>query len=179
MSVPEYPRIIVITGSESTGKTELTRQLAHHYHAPYYPEYAREYISGLNRKYNVQDVELIAGKQIEQYDEASHSKHKYVFFDTWLIITKVWFEVVYNKVPDWLTDSLKSARITGFIVNEPDLPWVSDPLRENGGKMREILHQTYLRNLEYFKFRYCLNTGFGPTRLANAIKTVENNFING
>ncbi len=24
---------------------------------------------------------------------------EWVFFDTWLIITRVWFEVVYKKVP--------------------------------------------------------------------------------
>jgi nicotinamide riboside kinase len=170
------PKIIVISGAESTGKSVLTQQLAKHYNAPSYPEFARKYISGLNRKYTFNDLEIIAKKQINQYNEAVISEHDFIFFDTWLIITKVWFEVVYNSCPGWITEKIRTAKIFGFILNDIDIPWEPDPLRENGGKRRKILHNIYIKNLDEFNFRYCLNFGLGSDRLNNAIKLIENNF---
>ena len=41
---------IAITGPESTGKSELARQLASHYNTVWVPEYAREYIDLSDRQ---------------------------------------------------------------------------------------------------------------------------------
>ena len=43
-----------------------------------------------------EDVEAIAAKQIEQYHQTENTTCPIFFFDTWLIITKVWFEWVYG-----------------------------------------------------------------------------------
>ncbi|MEA3443367.1 MAG: ATP-binding protein, partial [Bacteroidota bacterium] len=42
-------RKIVITGAESTGKTELAKGLAKYYNTVWIPELARSYIENLNR----------------------------------------------------------------------------------------------------------------------------------
>ena len=171
------PKIIVVTGAESTGKSILVRQLAKHLNAPFYPEYAREYISELKRPYLFSDIEAIAKKQLEQYHEALLLNSKIVFFDTWLIITKVWFEVVYKTCPEWINETLRNAVIAGFILNEPDIPWEPDPLRENGGEKRYLLHNIYQNNLTNFRFKYHLNNGLGIIRLENAINTIKTNFL--
>jgi nicotinamide riboside kinase len=176
MEIKKEPKIVVITGAESTGKTILTQQLADYYKAPFYMEYAREYISGLGRQYTYDDVEIIAKKQAGQYEEALRSNSEIIFFDTWLIITKVWFEVVYKTCPAWVSEKLKSANIYGFILNDLDIPWEPDPVRENGGENRKILHEVYLKNLADFGFRYKINRGLGSNRLDNAIKIIENKF---
>ena len=64
------PKIIVITGAESTGKSTLTERLANHFNAPFIPETARQYVEKLNRKYTYSDVENIAKMQIEQFRDA-------------------------------------------------------------------------------------------------------------
>ncbi|NQU85027.1 MAG: ATP-binding protein [Mariniphaga sp.] len=171
------PYIIAVTGAESTGKSILTQQLAKHFNAPFYSEFAREYISGLNRQYNISDVEFIAKKQIEQYNEAINSNHKLIFFDTWLLITKVWFEVVFSKAPDWIESNIKNSKISGFILNDIDIPWEPDPVRENGGENRIILHNKYLKNLEKSNFNFYLNSGFNSKRINNAIKFVTSIII--
>jgi NadR type nicotinamide-nucleotide adenylyltransferase len=168
----ELPKIVVITGAESTGKSVLTRQLASYFDAPFYGEYAREYILNLGRKYEYGDLEIIARKQMEEYSEALQSNSPVVFFDTWLIITKVWFEVVYGQAPSWVSDFISDANISGFMVCDTDLPWEPDEVRENGGEMRNVLQQLYIENLDRFGFRYFMIQGTGFHRFENAKKAV-------
>jgi len=169
--------IIVITGAESTGKSILAKQLAQHFHAPHYAEYAREYIASLNRKYGWEDVEHIARKQVDQYYESIHSGYPLVFCDTWLIITKIWFKFAFHTIPEWIDEFIKTAEITGFILNDIDIPWEPDPLRENGGEKRVILHTLYKQELEKYGFPFFVNSGSGKKRLKNAVQYIEKNLL--
>ena len=173
------PRIVVITGAESTGKSILTLSLSEHYQCPCFTEYAREYIGNLNRNYLYEDVAIIAEKQAAQYEQAKKMKAPFVFFDTWLIITKVWFEVVYGKKPDWLEPFIRTSEIYLFLVCDVDLDWIPDPVRENGGEMRKKLHQMYINNLKDYGFNYSVVTGSGEMRLRNAINSINShNLLN-
>jgi nicotinamide riboside kinase len=169
---------VVITGPECTGKSTLTLQLARHYNALYIPEYAREYISGLSRPYNYSDVEHIAGIQVRQKDEYSRHAKGLLFLDTYLIITKVWFDLVFQRRPLWIDQELARNEINLFLLCDIDIPWEPDPVRENGGKMREILLQHYRKELEEWGYAYRLVKGYGEQRLQNAIRHVED-FISG
>lgn len=55
----------VVIGPESTGKSTLCRQLAHHYHNIWVPEYAREYLEKNGMNYTYDDLLVIAKGQIE------------------------------------------------------------------------------------------------------------------
>jgi nicotinamide riboside kinase len=55
---------IAISGPESTGKTEIARQLAQYFAGQWIPEFAREYIEKLGRTYTYEDVCVIAEQQI-------------------------------------------------------------------------------------------------------------------
>lgn len=166
------PKIIVITGAESTGKTTLTNALAEHFNVPLIPEIAREVVENLERKYNYKDVEQIALKQVEKYKELLPSNHPYIFIDTWLLNTKVWFEEVFNKVPSWLNSSIAENTIDLFLVCDIDLPWVFDPVRENGGKNRVVLHNKYIEQIKSYNFKYKKITGLSENRFNNALEAV-------
>ena len=56
----EMIRRIAITGPESTGKSMLAQQLADHYHTLWVPEFARDYLTSLNRPYEEDDILYIA-----------------------------------------------------------------------------------------------------------------------
>lgn len=169
----EIPKIIVITGAESTGKSELTQQLAGHFDAPFVEEYARTYIEKLHRKYNYSDVEKIALFQKKQMENSNKLNSKFVFLDTWLIITKVWFEVVFNKKPDWIDQVLKTTKVDLFLVCDTDLAWIADPVRENGGEKRNSLQKLYIQSLEKYKFNYRIISGKGEIRFKRALKIVS------
>lgn len=165
-----YPKIIVITGAESTGKSTLTEQLAKSYHVPFIPELGRKYIENLDRKYTYADVENIAKDQVLHLKKYKNTDYPYLFLDTWLIITKIWFEVVYQKEPVWLTPEIQKTKIDLFIVCDTDLPWIPDPVRENGGEMREILQSKYIETISKFNFNYKIVSGKDHTRFKQAQK---------
>lgn len=165
---------IVITGPESTGKTELAQDLADKFSAPWIPEYARKYIENLDRHYNYDDVVQIARYQISQEEEYRLKTGKGILiFDTWLIITKVWFDLVFGKCPEWVCDHIRSSEIDLFLVCNTDLPWIEDPVRENGGEKREQLFQLYCSEIRSFGFEYEIVNGFGDARRENAISALS------
>lgn len=169
----KHPKIVVITGAESTGKSVLTEWLANYFKVPYIPEFAREYVENLNREYNYQDVELIGKKQISQLETLKQSNYPYIFVDTWLIITKIWFEVVYKKVPPWLVTSIENTTIDLFLVCDTNLPWKPDSVRENGGEQREILQSKYINELQQNNFKYKIVSYKGEKRFNEALKEVN------
>lgn len=163
---------IIITGPESTGKSLLSKELSMHFNGAVVPEYARQFISDLNRPYILEDVLEVARMQFKEYSNSSESRN-IVFFDTWLIITKVWLEVVYSHSEAWIDDAIRSSQRDHYLLCFPDIPWVPDPLRENGGKKRKILYQRYKEILEDNRLNYTIIQGDGPLRINNAIFAVE------
>lgn len=164
---------IAITGPESSGKTTLARQLAEMYKGQYIPEFAREYVEKLPHHYTFQDVETIAQEQVEQYNASLKSSERLFFFDTWLIITKVWFKWVFGKTPDWLEDQIRNCPIDLFLLCRPDLPWEADPVRENGGENRIRLFEEYRNELIIYGFSFVEISGTDDQRLKNATDAIR------
>ena len=103
-----------IIGPESTGKSSLGQYLATRYGTTYVPEYARDYVASLHRPYTYEDVCHIARKQIEQIKEVGSGKWEasdIIFFDTELIVTRVWFDYVYGTAPDWLLSAMQQYKM--------------------------------------------------------------------
>lgn len=169
---------IVVSGAESTGKSTLAEALSSHFLSPWIPEFSRSYVENLPGHYAFSDVEIIARKQIEQQLEAE-KRGGIIFFDTWLIITKVWFDVVYGCCPEWVEEHIRKSRIDLFLVCDIDIPWIADGVRENGGENRERLHKTYIQQIERFDFPYRIISGSGNERTANAIEIVNSLMVNG
>lgn len=163
---------VAITGPESTGKTELAKQLAVHFRTEYIPEYARTYVEKLNRPYNYLDVLHIAHKQIEQEKEYSARAFKYLFLDTELILTKVWLEVVYGNCPEWIDNAITQSNIDLYLLCNLDIPWIKDRVRENGGEMRGKLFRIYEQLIRNYGFKYEVIAGTGSTRLKNALSSI-------
>jgi len=161
---------IVITGPESTGKTALAEALAGYYSCEWVPEYAREYISRLGRNYTVEDIEHIASVQLAQTGILSDSM---IIFDTWLIITKVWLDVVFNRSDARVDHMIESGAVDLFLLCEPDLPWYPDPVRENGGEARQRLFERYLGEIRKAGYPFYIVSGLGDQRLACAVKGIE------
>lgn len=166
---------IAILGPESTGKTALAKQLANHYEAPWVPEFAREYVENLTGPYTFEDVCKIALKQIEQeksFESLSSTSSNYVFFDTDLIITKVWFSYSFDKIPNFLTEQLETGFFDLYLLCAPDLPWEPDPVREHGND-REFFFEWYKKEIEQTGKPYVIIEGFGDQRIQNAITTLD------
>ncbi len=166
---------IVITGPECTGKSTLSERLASYFDTLYVPEYAREYVTNLQRDYTYEDVVHIAETQLRQVRE-DHPGRKVVFFDTWLIISKIWFKVVYGKYPVWIDTELNNGYIDLWLVCDTDIPWIADGVRENGGEMRQKLMNLYLDEIRNINGKYFIISGSGDQRFLNALKIIKKTF---
>ncbi|MFW6043051.1 MAG: AAA family ATPase, partial [Marinilabiliaceae bacterium] len=74
----------VLTGPESTGKSDLSVRLSEHFNGLVVKEYARQYVENLSGHYTFEDVEFIARQQIVDFNRARNKagKEMPVFFDT-------------------------------------------------------------------------------------------------
>jgi len=167
---------VVVTGPESTGKTEICKFLAASFETEFIPEYAREYIASLNRPYAFKDVERIARVQIEQLRQKSEQKPPILFLDTYLIITKVWFREVYGIIPEWLDKSLADAGIDLFLLCYYDIDWIPDPVRENPGSRRVFLYESYRKEITQLGKPFEVIRGTGKERFSRAKMAVQKHF---
>jgi len=154
-----------VIGPESTGKSTLSSYLASRYNGLLVPEYAREYMErrALARTYTREDVLRIAEYQVEYmhrlFAEDKHgSRYEYVFFDTELIITKIWLLHKYGNCPDWIEQAIHQYPMDVYLLCYPDLPWEPDPVRENP-TIREYLfdwyeHEIQALNIPYYIVRH-------------------------
>ncbi|MDO9152589.1 MAG: ATP-binding protein [Paludibacter sp.] len=168
---------IAILGPESTGKTELAKSLAAYYKSDWVAEYAREYVEKLTEHYTFNDVCNIAHRQIvleKEYENHNFSSD-FVFFDTDLIITKVWFEYCYHEVPEYVTNRLKEGFFDLYLLCEPDLPWEPDSVREHGAD-RQFFFDWYKKEIEQTGKPYVIVNGFDKQRVENAVKAIQQTF---
>ena len=139
-----------IIGPESSGKSSLARYLSKRYDATYVPEYAREYIERKGtRDVSFDELCDIARHQIEEIKAASGQPSAVCFFDTELIVTKVWFDYAFGRVPEWLDEAIKRYPMDVYLLTAPDIPWQPDPARYHGSQaMRQELFDRYEAEIE-------------------------------
>ncbi len=165
-------RIVIITGPESTGKTSISQFLVEHYQAGFIEEYARSYIGNLTRPYLYDDIEHIANWQKKAIIDARKQKGIWIA-DTYLIITKVWLQWIAGKYPSWIDKEISQTTDCLYILCAPDIEWLPDPLRENGGENRIKLFNAYQKELEQFGLKYQIVTGTGNQRFLNALNFAD------
>ena len=163
---------IAVTGPESTGKTELVKQLAELYDTVYVPEYAREYLDKNGMNYIYEDVLNMAKGQIELEKQQALKANRILFSDTDMIAYKVWLTFHGWEVPAWLTDHIKTRRHDLYLLTDIDLPWVADGQRDNPDD-RELLFNRFQEELDELGADYGIISGKGILRLDNAISTIE------
>ena len=150
-----------IIGPESTGKSTLASYLAHRYGGVLVSEYAREYMEerACACAYTYEDVVNIAKQQVLQLQSGISGgitegyRTNVVFFDTELIITKVWFLHKFGKCPDFLEEALHAYPMDVYLLCYPDMEWVPDPVRENPN-IREYLFDWYEREIQALDIPY-------------------------
>ena len=75
---------------------------------------------------------------------AKRSNNEVVFFDTELLVSKIWFEYAFGRVPEWLDEAIRRYPMDVYLLTYPDLPWIPDPARSNGSdEIRLELYHKY------------------------------------
>lgn len=184
-----YAIRIVGIGAESTGKSTLLEQLAHHYRTEFVSEYGREYTDQLYQgtltqaavgegyKWRTSDFLKIAQVQSERENIAARECNGLLFCDTNPWATGLWHErYLGHRNPELDTiGKLWPAHL--YLLTAPDLPFIQDGLRD-GEEIRGWMHNRFLQELTSNQLPHQIITGIGSTRLKNAIATVEKSLSN-
>lgn len=142
-----------IIGPESTGKSVLAQDLAEQFKGTYVPEYAREFVERKgSTEVTYDELCGIARHQIEEITSLPFREEPEVglyFFDTELIVTKVWFEYAFGQVPEWMEEAVRRYPMDCYLLTYPDIPWIPDPARCNGSEeIRLELFDRYEREIK-------------------------------
>jgi len=164
---------IGIVGAESTGKSWLCEALALHYNTVWVPEFAREYFNDSDiYNYTLDDLIIIAKKQIETEEHLIKTANDFLFCDTTLITLKIWAELEFNSCPAIIEDLLAHTSYDAYLVTDNQLPWEADGLRQNKHD-RDLLFQMNQTEVRKSGLPYAVITGKSNDRLTQAIREVD------
>ena len=151
---------VVLTGVESTGKSTLAAALATRLQTVWVPEYAREYLTTLNRPYQQEDLVQIARGQLAAEARLLKKANRYLFCDTGMLVLKIWSEYKYGGCDPFIIQQLNQRESVYILCGLEDISWEYDPLRENPGLTeRQHLHTIYQKELEKLSVPYVVVTG--------------------
>ena len=165
-------RRIVVTGSESTGKTTLARMLADRYGTVATPEFSREYADARKVPLDRHDVEAIAVGQIATEDRWMwRAQRGLLFLDTDLFSTVVYGSHYYGSLEPWIERVAEERRGDLYLLLDIDVPWVHDTIRDRGAQRAEM-HALFRGMLERYRLPYVTISGDWGERLQRALGAV-------
>lgn len=167
---------VVLTGSESTGKTTLAERLARHYGASWVPEFVRDYAAAKGAPLEVSDVEAIARGQLAREDEyqsrAAASHERLLIGDTDLLSTAIYAAHYYGCAPEWIEKAARTRRPDLYLLLDIDLPWTPDPQRDRG-HVRPEMHALFRAAVEASGTSFVVISGDTDARLASARAAID------
>ena len=138
MEKRDYIKHIVFTGPECSGKTTLSKMISKKFNFPLVTEYARLYLSQLNRAYEYDDLIQIAQGQIqaEHQKKKQNPTKKILICDTDLQVLKIWSKVKFSRCDSFILKNQNPNAL--YVLCVPDFKWEQDPLRENPHNRQEL-----------------------------------------
>jgi NadR type nicotinamide-nucleotide adenylyltransferase len=163
---------VVLTGSESTGKSTLAEQLAARYGAERVPEFVRGFAERKGAPIEYSDHGAIARGQIALEDEHIARAGALVVQDTDLLSTVVYCRHYFGACPAWIEEAARARRPDLYLLCEIDLPWVADGVRDRG-HLREEMQQHFRDAVLASGTAVATVTGVGDARLERATEAID------
>ena len=177
---PFFAKKVLIAGTESCGKTTLTKCLAKLYNTSWSEEvgryYARDFLGNDETIYTDVDFSRIAHIQYEQDYQALRTANKVCFFDTDATYTDYFSELYMGHSNELVEKYIDPDRYDLLIYLTPDVRWVPDGQRLNGDEDRRRMLNDRLWDMYVahgFKDKMVVVSGDYSQRLAHAIRLVD------
>ena len=168
---------IALLGAESSGKTQLARELAAHFvslgrRAVAVPEALREWCEARQRTPRPEEQMGIAQEQERRVDEAS-AHADVVIADTTAVMVAIYSAMLFKdgSLYRFALDRQRGYDVT--LVTGLDLPWVADGLQRDGPHVREPVDALVRQMLQEAAIAYRVVYGSGPERLRNALAAID------
>jgi len=146
---PFFAKKVLITGTESCGKTTITKYLAKIFHTSWSEEvgryYSAEYLGSNETVFTSEDFGRIAYLQYENDMKALRGANRIVFYDTDAVVTQYYCNMYINEYNGLIESFVNPSRYDIVLLFKPDVVWVDDGLRfTSEQKERERLHKKLL-----------------------------------
>jgi nicotinamide riboside kinase len=163
---------IVITGSESSGKTTLFKELKSLTGFSFLPEFSRSYINQINRPYDYNDILEIA-KLYEKELEIASKNELSIISDTDLLTLLIWCEYKYDKCHSFIKESLTKNPPDFYLLCSPNIPWEFDSQRENPNNRVELFN-IHLKKIMELGIDFEIIEGNSSKRLIQTKNILQN-----
>ena len=168
---------IILTGTESTYKSLISKELAGYYGLGHATEYARDYLQDKVDHIDFENFprmhfhEIVRGQFSREHIHNYHDPlAKSCIFDTDHLTLEVWNREVWGESNPLCRTVLPH---NYYLLCAPNTPWVSDGMRVDKHQ-REDLHQSYIGLLEQLNATYkILDAPTYEDRVIQAKKFVE------
>lgn len=151
---PYFSIKVAVLGTESTGKTTLTQQLAKHYNCSWVSEAGRELIVNSN-SFQFEDLRSVAIEHAKRINSAVLGESPLVIIDTDIHITQSYSEFVFGKplnVDEHIYTGNK-AHLYLYLTNDVEFIQDGTRLDETNRNLLDISHRRALKqhNIDVFE----------------------------
>lgn len=181
-------KTITIFGSESCGKTTISKKLAERYNAPYVPEWARPYLESLGSPAPTDDrmAMIVRGQLASQRSSQKLLGSPFIFQDTDLFSTLGYYRIYQPGIEKQLNmiatpyDDCEIQSVINksdlYIVMNSNIRFVPDSLRYGIDK-RESDDQFWLNICEEFGLNYYYVKSTNPHAQEEEVQAVIEKFF--
>lgn len=171
---PYFYRKICILGTESTGKSTLTKKLANFFNADYVSEVGREIVENINTCQQ-EDLLRISETHARKILLKEKDLNKMLIIDTDINITKSYSKFLFNQeleVENWIDDANKCDL---YLYLDNDAPFIQDGTRLSESD-RNKLDNFHKKQLNKTGIDYVIINGSWNQRFEKSLKLINEQF---
>jgi NadR type nicotinamide-nucleotide adenylyltransferase len=163
---------VVLTGSESTGKSTLAAELASRYAVELVPEFVRAFAEKKGAAIDFGDHGPIARGQMALEDAAIARGDRLVIQDTDLLSTVVYCRHYFGRCPEWIEEAAATRLPDLYLLCATDIDWIADGVRDRG-HMRDEMQQLFVDAVRASGARFVDVAGSPARRLEDATNAID------
>ena len=162
---------IVITGTESTGKTTLAKKLAKHFKCSLVLEAARDIISNSNN-FKFEKLHIVATEHAKRIDKIILTHHPLVIIDTDVHTTISYAQFLFGRHLEISSDIYNSNKANVYLYLTKDVQYLQDGTRLSEAE-RNMLDQSHRQVLKDHDINFIELKGNWDQRFADAVEIVN------
>lgn len=175
---PHFVKRILITGTESSGKTTLIKSLGKLYNTSWCEEVGRhypdQYTGGNEEVYNTLDFSRMAWLHKEKELSTYRTANRVAFVDTDAVVTQYYSQLYLQESNEIIESIIKSNQYDLILMLCPDVAWVADGKRLNSDQARRIQLHEKLKDMYHERgFSVVEVSGNYKERLDKAIALID------
>ena len=143
-----FTKKVAIVGTESCGKTTLTKKLAKFYNTEYVREIRRDYCEKHSNFLTKEMFDKIAMEHFLLQEKMSEKSNKLLLVDSDAVITQYYLDMYFSGSKSPVIEEIIKLQDYDLVIYlEPDVDWISDGLRFAGEEKQRVKNNEKLKEM--------------------------------